>query len=406
MVKGNRVPLEYRPMKCAKGGALVKGSVEMWIDLICAGNANEMPLSVLRPPPPVEVEIRVVLWSCRDLSLRLCFDENTHEARERIDIIAKCAIDCRAYNGRQSKDGQETDVHHSSDGEGEFNWRFVFSNISVTKGVPLDCFLQLSILEYFSFSRPAMLCETMVDLKNYCKRVALTGEHISIESELPMENQQLKRILTAEANGGSADDLGDGDDEGDDASESEASEAGGDENMLDRGEEIPIPPAGMIKVLVEVWSQVEASDRDVKVGLGREEPNRSPCLTYPATGRSWQAVLPTAAAVVEGIIEAYQGGTKRAKWLMLFATLMMVIVALHKIPGTTGCPVIQDSCKETCSCCTGCADTTKEDAVFCYYKFLSGYPDACLSSINAYCRCADSSCSANECVAGATQIVR
>ena len=30
-------------------------------------------------------------------------------------------------------------------GDGEFNWRFVFSRIQVTKGVPIDCFLHLSI---------------------------------------------------------------------------------------------------------------------------------------------------------------------------------------------------------------------------------------------------------------------
>merc|ERR1719231_1361641 len=98
------------------------------------------------------------------------------------------------------------------------------------------------------------------------------------------------------------------------------------------GEEIVIPPAGIMKINVQVYSQVEASTSDLTVGLGRNEPNRNPTLTYPKTGRSWQSVLPTALAVVEAVIEAYQGGTRRAKWLALFVFLLLVIAALHKIP--------------------------------------------------------------------------
>ena len=40
---------------------------------------------------------------------------------------------------------QETDQHDCCVGDGEFNWRFVFSRVQVTKGVPIDCFLHLSV---------------------------------------------------------------------------------------------------------------------------------------------------------------------------------------------------------------------------------------------------------------------
>merc|ERR1719359_456838 len=166
-----------------------------------ASAASETPLAPLRPPHPIDVEIRVVIWTCRDLSLRLCYDESTGEPREHIDILAKIAIDCRTYNGSKAKE-QETDVHHHSDGEGEYNWRFVFSKISVTKGVPLDCFLQISLFEHFAFARPKLMCEALVEMKNYCKKVAVSGEAISIEAELPLENQLLKKHLKADRAGG------------------------------------------------------------------------------------------------------------------------------------------------------------------------------------------------------------
>lgn len=39
-------------------------------------------------------------------------------------------MDCRTYNGPQPRE-QETDQHDSCVGDGEFNWRFVFSRIQV-----------------------------------------------------------------------------------------------------------------------------------------------------------------------------------------------------------------------------------------------------------------------------------
>jgi len=393
MIKNSRVPIEYRAMRSPNAGALSKGSLEMWIDLIDAAAAAEVPLSPLRPPPPVEVEIRVVIWSCKDLSLRLCQDESTGEAREKIDIMAKASIDCRSYSGFQAKE-QETDVHASSSGEGEFNWRFVFSKISVTKGVPLDCFLQLSIFEHFAFARPILMCETLVEMKNYCKKVALSGDSISIEADLPLENQKLKQQLRLDRAGGGQDIDLDGEDDYDVDSGSEDEEqmdGGGMNGKGGGGDEVPLPPAGVLKVIVEIISQVEASTEDMKVGLGRNEPNRRPILSFPKTGRSWQHVLPSALAAVEAIIEAYQGGTKRAKWLFMFIAILVVLAGLHKVGGANGCPgIVYESCRKTCDCCSTCHDTTKKLEQFCYHKAfaaMSGFPESCTKTMKVICRC-------------------
>jgi len=121
-----------------------------------------------------------------------------------------------------------------------------------------------------------------------------------------------------------------------------------------------------------------------------------PIVTFPKTGRSWQHVLPTALAAVEAIMDAYAGGSKRCKFLMMICGVLFFIVALHKIPGTAGCPIIQDSCRDKCECCQTCHNTDKEDALFCYYKGTPGYPDQCADGDkNIYCRCVGSKCSDN-----------
>ena len=114
----------------------------------------------------------VVLALAPDLKLATFTGTDEYgDPRESISIRCRCSIDCRTYNGPQPKE-QETDQHDSCVGDGEFNWRFLFSRIQVTKGVPIDCFLHLSVWEYFALSRPIMLCESLLELKSYVKKVS------------------------------------------------------------------------------------------------------------------------------------------------------------------------------------------------------------------------------------------
>lgn len=158
---GFEVPIEYRPLMCEsidpntrEISTISKGSLEMWIELLDTTTAAEVPVSKLLQPPAMEVEIRLICWTVHDLQMRMCIDDYGDQ-RENVSIRARCSIDCRTYNGPQPRE-QETDQHDCCVGDGEFNWRFVFSRVQVTKGVPIDCFLHLSVWEYFALARPNM----------------------------------------------------------------------------------------------------------------------------------------------------------------------------------------------------------------------------------------------------------
>jgi len=224
-----------------------------------------------------------------------------------------------------------------------------------------------------------------VDMKNYCKKVALSGESISIEAELPMVNHQLRKQLRADAAG--AIDGGDIPLDDGDYDDPDSSEEGGDAvmNLESEGEHLP---AGLVKVEVQIFTQGEANSIDLNVGLGRSEPNRLPSLTYPKTGRSWQAVLPSAVVIIENIIESYQGGKKRAKIVSTILFCIGIVVLLHLIPGQGGCPIIQVSCRSNCDCCQKCHNPLKADSLFCYYAMYPGYPNLCSEGTkNTVCRC-------------------
>mmetsp|Transcript_41267 Transcript_41267/g.92677 ORF Transcript_41267/g.92677 Transcript_41267/m.92677 type:complete len:1537 (+) Transcript_41267:145-4755(+) len=290
-MKMNKVPIEYRPLE-TKGSETFKfrGSVEMWVELIDAARAAEIPANVLMMPPAAEVEIRLVLMTCRNISLRLCVDEETHKPKEMVDIIARCQLDCRSYTGQQTV-VQETDIHYSSDGDGEFQWRFVWSRISVTKGVLLDCQLQLSLWENFTLAPPQILSEALIEMKNYCRKVATTGDTVELDAEIPLNNPKLTHMLAAEEGENT---YHHGYDEFRNASEydtlvKQAAMPGMPEQTDDSKTK---HAAGFAKINLQIWPQPEAAMSENTVGLGREEPNRLPVVKYPATGRNWKATLP------------------------------------------------------------------------------------------------------------------
>lgn len=59
------MPLETRTLRNANGHEV--GSVQCWVDILQQEMAKKFPPLMVRPPPPMEMEIRVVVWRVRYL---------------------------------------------------------------------------------------------------------------------------------------------------------------------------------------------------------------------------------------------------------------------------------------------------------------------------------------------------
>jgi len=365
-MKLGKVPIEFRPLISEatesnaqesahiKKQAISKGSLEMWVELLDATAAAETPVSILFEPGLVEVEVRVVCWWVKELDMRLCEDEYG-DIRSPISIRCRCSLDYKGYKGKDPRE-QETDQHDGCVGEGEFKWRFLYSRIQVNKGAPEDCYMTLSVWEYNGLAKPNLLCESLLDLRSFCLKVALDGVSLDVEHNLQLSNAQLHQRLVEEAERGVSGVLpGDGDD---------ALDAGNSDD--DEKKQYDIPPAAIMTIQFQILPQTEASHPDVVVGIGRNDPNRNPPLDYPATGRSWQYTLPAAELVVNATFDTLNSWRKKGGCCFCMLLTVLILYILMNFPKDQfDCPMIfYQSCRDryvcpNCHCCWNNANIPK-----------------------------------------------
>eukprot|EP00917_Polyrhabdina_sp_WS-2016_P015125 GHVP01032966.1.p1 GENE.GHVP01032966.1~~GHVP01032966.1.p1 ORF type:complete len:730 (+),score=122.83 GHVP01032966.1:3536-5725(+) len=225
MNKG-KVPIEYQSLMSPSGK--IAGTLELWVDIMKEDDSKDYPVVDMTEITRREVELRVIIWSARNLMLP--------NSTSNVDGKLVVTIDSQQYLGAYPAT-QETDVHfNATNGNCQFNYRMVFPNIS------LPCrslVLQVASYSYRSIGAALFIGAVNMNLRKHVEAVGAEVSSKEYDVEVDLKSQEFKGQIM-----------------------------------------------GKVQISIQILTQTEANSK--KVGLGRSAPNENPTLNMPPEGRSWK----------------------------------------------------------------------------------------------------------------------
>ncbi|XP_053730215.1 myoferlin isoform X1 [Synchiropus splendidus] len=109
--------VETRTLCSSHQPNLSQGRIQMWVDIFPKGLGLPGPPSQVAPRVAKKYYLRAIIWNTSEVIM----DETSITGESMSDIYVK------GWMSGMEEDKQKTDVHYRSlDGDGNFNWRFIF----------------------------------------------------------------------------------------------------------------------------------------------------------------------------------------------------------------------------------------------------------------------------------------
>uniref|UniRef100_A0A9J7WUC4 Myoferlin like n=1 Tax=Cyprinus carpio carpio TaxID=630221 RepID=A0A9J7WUC4_CYPCA len=313
--------VETRTLYSTYQPTLSQGKVQMWVEIFPKSLGIPGPLCDITPRKPKKYFLRVIVWNTTEVIL----DETSITGENMSDIYVK------GWMPGMEEDKQKTDVHYRSlDGDGNFNWRFVFG----FDYLPAEQMCMVSRKEHFwnldktEFRIPPKLIIQIWDndkfsLDDYLGTVELDMLHLIPPAKTPekcslsMLNQTGKNLTPTSLF-------------------SQKSVRGWWPCAMEEdGKKIL---AGKVEMTLEVVEEKEAEERPA--GKGRDEPNMNPKLDLPNRPDTSFLWFTNPCKTMKFII------WRRYKWLfigliILILVLLFVGILLYSLPNYISMKIVK-----------------------------------------------------------------